>query len=590
MDPIPAPISPTAPYLTLNPHHFPITTSSPAAQEWFNRALNLTYAFSHEEALVCFYQVLAHDEACLMGYWGVAYALGANYNKTWELYAKGEVEKTVPHIRAALDQVKRRNLRGTEQEQSLVHALDARMPQDLTNRDYSTWNTKYAHAMRDVYTRFPENIDVAAIFAESLMVLTPWRLWDLTTGLPTANSHAAEIKQILESAMRTDKGRRHPGLLHFYIHLMEMSSTPELALPAANALPSLVPDAGHLQHMPSHIYFLIGDYARAIDANLRGIAADETYMRITGRSGGFYLVYRLHNMQFVVYAAMFAGQYELAMEHVEMIERNVPLDLVHTLGDFIEATYAIRLQVYVRFGKWDLLKHLPIPEDRQLFPITTAFTYWARAIAFSATRDVGAAETERERYLDAVEMVPEGRLMFPNTARQVHAIGTSFLDGELEYRKGEYDTAFTHLEESIKRYDGLVYCEPWSWMTPPRHAYAALSLEQGHTTRALETYYADLGFNDNLARAHQHPNNIWALAGAEDCLRLLGREDERRIVEVLLRTGRAVADVQVGVSCFCRIDRLPGGEAVVVDVSLQQGAKDQVDDGKVDQGNGCCQK
>lgn len=539
---------------------------------------------------MCFYQVLAHDEACLMGYWGIAYALGANYNKTWELYAKGEVEKTVPHIRAALDQVKRRNLRGTELEQSLVHALDARMPQDLTNRDYSTWNTKYAHAMRDVYTRFPENIDVAAIFAESLMVLTPWRLWDLTTGLPAANSHAAEIRGILETAMATSEGRRHPGLLHFYIHLMEMSSTPELALPAANALPSLVPDAGHLQHMPSHIYFLIGDYARAIDANLRGIAADETYMRITGRSGGFYLVYRLHNMQFVVYAAMFAGQYELAMEHVEMIERNVPLHLVHTLGDFIEATYAIRLQVYVRFGKWNLLKHLPIPEDRQLFPITTAFTYWARAIAFSATRDVGAAETERERYLDAVEMVPERRLMFPNTACQVLAIGTSFLDGELEYRKGEYDTAFTHLEESIKRYDGLVYCEPWSWMTPPRHAYAALSLEQGHTTRALETYYADLGFNDNLARAHQHPNNIWALAGAEECLKILGREDERRIVEVLLRTGRAVADVQVGVSCFCRIDRLPGGEAVVVDVSLQQGAKDQVDDGKVDQGNGCCQK
>lgn len=251
MDPIPAPISPTAPYLTLNPHHFPITTSSPAAQEWFNRALTLTYAFSHEEALVCFYQVLAHDEACLMGYWGIAYALGANYNKTWELYAKGEVEKTVPHIRAALDQVKRRNLRGTELEQSLVHALDARMPQDLTNRDYSTWNTKYAHAMRDVYTRFPENIDVAAIFAESLMVLTPWRLWDLTTGLPAANSHAAEIRGILETAMATSEGRRHPGLLHFYIHLMEMSSTPELALPAANALPSLVPDAGHLQHMPS---------------------------------------------------------------------------------------------------------------------------------------------------------------------------------------------------------------------------------------------------------------------------------------------------------------------------------------------------
>ncbi|KAI5448850.1 hypothetical protein NCC49_006071 [Naganishia albida] len=557
MNPVPTPIAPSAPYLHLNPLSFPITTTSEAAQQWFNRALTLCYAFSHEEALACFYQVLAHDQGCLMAYWGVAYALGANYNKTWELYAKGEVDATIPHIHAALQEIKRRNLSGTELEQSLVAALDARMPRDLTDRDYAKWNTKYAHAMRDVYRRFPADVDVAAIFAESLMVLTPWRLWDLTTGHPAPGSHAAEIRQILETAMTTEQGKRHPGLLHFYIHLMEMSPTPESALPAANALRNLVPDAGHLQHMPSHIYFLIGDYPRAIDANLAGIAADERYIAQTGREGGFYLVYRLHNMQFVVYAAMFSGQYELALQHVEMIERNVPLDLVHTLGDFIEATYAIRLQVYVRFGKWQLLKALSIPEDQALFPITTAFTYWARAIAYSATRDVPSAEREQRRYLDAVGNVPETRLMFPNTARQVLGVGTAFLSGELEYRKGNFSLAFTHLEESIKRYDSLVYCEPWSWMTPPRHAYAALLLEQGHTRRALETYFADLGFNPTLARAHQHPLNIWALVGAEECLKVLGREEERGIVKTLSRAARAVADVQVDVSCLCRIDRVP---------------------------------
>lgn len=573
---IPSPIPTTDPYFVLNPIHLSITTASPSAQEWFDRGLTLCYAFNHEEAHRCFLQCLAHDEKCMMGYWGIGYALGANYNKVsqirrstfqpiddcqaWELFEPGEVERAVPTIITALKTIDQIGAQGTDLETALVNALRARMPADAADRDYTSWNKSYAEAMKSVYDSFSDDIDVATLYADSLMSLTPWRLWDIKTGDPAPGSRALEARDVLERAMK--QGPTHPGVLHFYVHLTEMSSTPEKALPAANALVGLVPDGGHLEHMPSHIYVLMGDYARAIECNERGIIADEKYLASRG-PGGFYLVYRLHNMQFIVYSAMFAGQYEIAMRHVEMIERHVPEQLLESLGHFIEATYAIRFQVYVRFGRWQEIIATQPPKRAQMYPIATAFTHWSKAIAYSATRDVANAEKQRRLYLEAYDRIPATSLMFPNTAHNVLAVGTAFLDGELEYRKGNFDTAFRHLEESIRRYDSLVYCEPWSWLTPVRHAYAALKLERGHVEEALECYFDDLGFNDTLPRAHQHPNNVWALTGAYECLQRLGREREAKIVWPLLRAARATADVDVEVSCFCRIDDVAQGRDLV---------------------------
>lgn len=572
---IPPPIPTSEPYFSLNPVHFPVTCASPVAQEWFDRGLTLCYAFNHEEAHRCFLQCLAHDEKCMMGYWGVGYALGANYNKVsrhpifipvysflqaWELFEPGEVERAVPTIITALKTIDQVGAQGTDLETALVNALRARMPADAADRNYTAWNTAYAEAMKTVYDSHSDDIDIATLYADSLMSLTPWRLWDIKTGDPAPGSRALEARTVLERGMK--QAPTHPGILHFYVHLTEMSSTPEKALPAANALVGLVPDGGHLEHMPSHIYVLMGDYARAIACNERGIIADEKYLASRG-PGGFYLVYRLHNMQFIVYSAMFAGQYEVAMRHVEMIERHVPEQLLESLGHFIEATYAIRFQVYVRFGRWQEIIATQPPKREQIYPIATAFTHWSKAIAYSATRDVANAEKERLLYLEAYDRIPATSLMFPNTAHDVLKIGTAFLDGELEYRKGNFSVAFTHLEESIRRYDSLVYCEPWSWLTPVRHAYAALKLERGHIEEALEVYYDDLGFNDTLPRAHQHPNNVWALTGAYECLQKLGRTQEAKIIWPLLRAATATADVDVEVSCFCRIDDVAHGRDLV---------------------------
>jgi tetratricopeptide (TPR) repeat protein len=590
MEAIPDPIPVAEPYFDLGPCHFPITTTSPAAQEWFDRGLALCYSFNHEEAVRCFYQCLAHDLECPMAYWGIAYSLGANYNKTWELFEPGEVDCVLPKIKAALDRINELEVKGDKLETALIGSLRARMPDDLERRDYEQWNRAYIAAMREVYKTFPDNLDVTALYAEAMMVLTPWKLWDVHTGLPAPGSLAVEIETVLETAMKRfpSQADRHPGILHFYIHLTEMSSSPEKALPAANALQDLLPDAGHIQHMPSHIYFLAGDYQRAIRSNQLAVQADEKYVNLRG-PGGFYLVYRMHSMEFIVYSAMFAGQYQVAMRYVEMIERNLPLgvDLGTSAGYFIEATYAIRVQVYVRFGRWDEIKALPLPSDPSVYPITTAFTHWGKAIAHSATRDVPAAEASQKLYLDAFQKVPATALMFPNTARDVLSVGTAFLQGELEYRKGNYDTAFSSLEESIRLYDNLVYTEPWSWLTPVRHAYAALKLEQGCVSEALSVYYADLGFNDTLARAHQHPGNIWALRGAYECLLKLGkeREGEARIVWALLRTAMAMADVEVEVSCFCRIgERGDEGE----DLVRQGESIGRVEDGVGKEKTGCC--
>jgi tetratricopeptide (TPR) repeat protein len=519
-----------------------------------------------------------------MGYWGIAYALGANYNKAWELFAPGEVDGVLPRIKDALDQAMKLEIQGTDLERRLLGALRARMPDDLRTRDYERWNLAYRSAMKKVYQIHPSNLDIASLYAESMMILTPWKLWDIHTGLPTPKSHALETQTVLEKAMTDspEQSTRHPGILHFYIHLIEMSSSPEKALRAADALLGLVPDSGHLQHMPSHIYFLIGDYQRSVSCNILGVQADEAYVSERGR-GGFYLVYRLHNMGFIVYSAMFAGQFQVALRYTEMIEAELPEELVGSVGHFVEAMCATRVQVYVRFGRWGEIKRMGLPLKKDVYPITTAFIHWGKAIAFSATGDVKNAEQERERYLQAVDRVPKTALIFPNLARDVLAVGTAFLDGELEYRKTNHTLAFDRLRESIRLYDGLTYAEPWSWLTPVRHAYAALNLEQGNVEEALRTYFADLGYNDDLPRAHQHPNNIWALSGTYESLKRLGREDEARMVWPLLRTARATADVEVEVSCFCRIEGVGKGKDLV-----QQGeavGRSGIEDGTSDS---CC--
>ncbi len=541
------------PYFDLGSFHRSISTSNRDAQIWFDRGLTLCWSFQQDEAKICFEQTLAHDPDCVMGYWGLAFSQGIEYNKSWEIVPPGDLESMLPKIKDAIDKAQEKRQYGSAVENALIEAAAARLPSDFKSRDFVSWNTAYADAMKVVYVQYGEDLDIAALYAESMMLLSPWKMWDLKTGRPTALSRADNVKIVLEKALKRDEAYEHPGLLHLYVHLMEMSPSPELAIPAADRLIGLVPAAGHLNHMPSHLDILIGDYRRAIYANIRAIIADKMFSA-TGGFKGFYLIYHLHNINTLVYAAMLSGQYKVAIRYAELAEQTMPKEMVQHLGHIVESLYRVKIHVFVRFGRWQEIIAVELPEPQSLFPLTTAYTLFAKGVAYSATRDISNAERHRELYVSALDRVPPGHLIFPNKATDVLAIGTAMLDGELEYRKGNFEAAFKHLRLSIERYDGIGFGEPWGWMQPVRHAYAALKIERGELEEALSTYAADLGYNGSLPRAVQHPNNVWALHGYHECLMKLGRKDEAAIIQPQLRLALAVADVDISSSCFCRLE------------------------------------
>ncbi|MDL5199354.1 hypothetical protein [Streptomyces sp. ALI-76-A] len=547
-------------YYDLGTHGRSVTTSSAQAQLWFDRGLVWTYAFHHEEAVACFEAAAAADPDCAMAHWGIAYALGPNYNKPWEFFDGQELTRTVDRTHAAVELAHEKSADATPVERALIGALRARYPRAEPVDDCSVWNEPYADSMRAVHALAPDDPDVAALYADALMNLTPWQLWDLRSGEPADGARTLEAKAVLDRVLATDAGRRHPGALHLYVHLMEMSPTPEAALSVADRLRGLVPDAGHLHHMPSHLEVLCGDYRRVVSDNSAAILADE---KVHARAGAmnFYTLYRSHNYHFKIYGAMFLGQCEVALETAARLEASIPEELLRVesppMADWLEGFLAMRAHVLIRFGRWADILALPLPADPELHCVTTAMLHYARGVALSATHRVAEAETERRLFHEAVARVPESRMLFNNTCADILAIASAMLDGELEYRKGHLDAAFAALERSIDLDDNLPYDEPWGWMQPTRHAYGALLLEQGRVAEAEAVYRADLGLDDTLPRALQHPGNVWALHGFHECLVRLGRAGEARIVAQHLRTAAALADVPVEASCFCRLDTDP---------------------------------
>ncbi|MFI9155286.1 tetratricopeptide repeat protein [Streptomyces sp. NPDC053367] len=555
-------------YYDLGTHTRPVTTSSPTAQTWFDRGLVWTYGFHHEEAVSCFEAAAAADPGCAMAHWGIAYALGPNYNKPWEFFDDQELARTVERTHAAVERAHQLASGATPVERALIEALRARYPQDRPAEDCSVWNAPYADRMRAVHELAPDDLDVAALYADALMNLTPWQLWDLRTGEPAEGARTSEARAVLEHALAGDAGAAHPGLLHLYIHLMEMSPTPETALPVADRLRGLVPDAGHLQHMPSHLEVLCGDYRRVVADNTAAIAADEKCLARSGAMN-FYTLYRAHNHHFRIYGAMFLGRSRVALEAAAQLEAAIPEALLRVesppMADWLEGFLAMRVHVLIRFGRWQEILDLPFPADPVLYCVTTAMLHYARGVALSATGRVPEAEAERERFRAAVARVPESRTLFNNTCADVLAVAAAMLDGELAYRKADFDTAFAALERSVDLDDSLPYDEPWGWMQPTRHALGALLLEQGRVAEAEAVYRADLGLDDSLPRACQHPGNVWALHGFHECLVRLGKRGEAAVVAQQLKLATALADVPVEASCFCRLDttapdpEAPGG-------------------------------
>ncbi|KAJ4162304.1 hypothetical protein NW754_013738 [Fusarium falciforme] len=543
----------------LGSYHRRITSRNDDAQTWFDRGLIWAYAFNHEESASCFERAIKADSNCAMAYWGLAYCVGPNYNKPWSYFDEKDLAAVVQrgHEAAKLAEANTDGI--TPVEKALIKAVQYRYPAKKPEGAEACvhWNQGFADAMEEVYKEFPDDLDVITLYVDAVMNLHPWNMWDLKTCEPTEGARTIEMKNLLGHALTLDGALKHPGLLHMYIHLMEMSPSPESALPIADHLRGLVPDGGHLHHMPTHLDVLCGQYEQAITSNSDAIVADERFLSQAGPIN-FYTLYRAHDYHFRVYAAMFAGKYQVAIETVERLESSMPKSLLQVesppMADWLEAFLTLRAHVLIRFGRWEDLVNLELPEDQQLYCMTTAITHYAKGVAFAASGRVKEAEDQRRLFQDAAQKVAPSRTLFNNTCSDILQVAEAMLDGELEYRLGHFDAAYEHLRKAIDREDNLPYDEPWGWMQPTRHAYGALLLEQGHVEKALEVYMADLGMTDTLPRALRHENNVWALHGVHECLLKLGRESEAKELEGKLSAAVAAADVPVHASCFCRLE------------------------------------
>ncbi|NTY60554.1 hypothetical protein [Mycolicibacterium sphagni] len=551
------PFGDTEPYYDLGDYHRPVDTPFPQAQVWVDRGLVWAYAFNHEEAIGCFEGALALDADLAIARWGIAYAIGPNYNKAWEAFDPVDLAASLARARMELELAAKS--RASAVERGLIAALATRFPTDDPDdtEALAAGHAAYADAMAELVQAYPDDVDVLALAADALVNLTAWALWDNTTGEPAPGSRVVEAKRLMDRALTTEAGRGHPFVLHLYIHAMEMSAHPEDALPAADLLRGLVPDAGHLQHMPSHIDVLCGNYRDSVLANQTAVAADRRFVERAGPLN-FYSLYRAHDLHFIVYSAMFAGQSQIALQAADELSGQLTAELLSIesppMADWLEAFVPLRVHVLIRFGRWDELIAEPLPHDTELYCSTTATIHYGRGVAHAAKGQLAQAAAEREAFVAAYARVPDSRYLFNNTSRDILAVAAAMLDGEIAYRNGDFDEAFEHLRRAIALDDALPYDEPWGWMQPTRHAYGALLLEQERLEEAAAVYAADLGLDPTLSRPCQHPGNVWSLHGYHECLQRLGRTAEAVIIGRQLELAKARADVPILASCACRLE------------------------------------
>ncbi len=546
-------------YFNLGEYQRSISTESEQAAVWFNRGLNWCYGFNQEEAVRCFEKVVELDAQCAMGHWGIAYAAGPFYNKPWHWFGQRERAQAIAYCHDHAIRASELAQNASPVEQALINAMCQKHQQASVEYelDLENWMQSYAVAMRQVYLDFPDDLDVICLTAEAIINLTPWKLWD-QRGIPARNAGTVEAIEILESGLAMQKTQPilpHPGILHFYIHVFEMSPTPEKALACADQLRDLCPDCGHLRHMASHIDSLCGQWQNGADANDRAITADRKYLKLRG-SEEFYLISVVHNFDFKIWASMFLGQYAEALKAADSI-----CDLVRDkramrdqwyLSSTLEGYYAGRAHVMVRFGKWQEICDEAMPDSPGLVPITTILLVYAKAIAHATLGDPESARSYQKQFLELYQEIPEWHVMANNPTRKILAVGEAMMNGEVEYHDGNHELGFRYLREASTLSDNLEYSEPWPWMHPPRHALGALLLEQGRIEEAIIHYEDDLGIGDRLPRCAQHPNNIWALQGYYECLQRLGRQQQAESIKPQLDLLKQNSDTEINSSCCCR--------------------------------------
>jgi tetratricopeptide (TPR) repeat protein len=510
----------------LGGHQRPITTTSPEAQRYFDQGLALIYGFNHDAAVRSFDHALTLDPACAMCAWGKATALGPNIN----LPLGPDV---APAAYAAAQQAKALSAGATPVEQELIAAVAARYTETYS-ADRAALDLQYANAMREVRKHHPEDVDVAVLTAEALMNLYPWSYW---TRNASPKEHTLELLGLLEWAMEREPA--HLGANHYYIHAVE-EHFPEKAEKVADRLVALAPDAGHLVHMPGHIYYRVGRYQDAATVNVKAIASDEAYFARC-RPGDFYrAAYYPHNIHFLWAAAATEGQSTEALSTARSLAARV--EEFHAELPLVEEFLAIPVLTLVRFGKWDAVLGEPAPPTGRSYQ--GAIWHYARGVAYARTKRTAEADAELALVRAAVKDPGNEQLLLAGstaTAAALLAIGEAHLEGELAAAKGETDAAVAALERAVSLQAALTYMEPPPWYFPTRQALGAVLLEAGRAKQAEAVYRADL---------EEWPKNGWSLFGLSRALLAQQKTDEAGWVEEGYARAWARADVELSASRF----------------------------------------
>ncbi|HLG57851.1 MAG TPA: hypothetical protein VI485_21075 [Vicinamibacterales bacterium] len=512
---------------SLGTHAFPVSTRNRQAQAFINQGLNLAYAFNHAEARRAFREAARLDPNLAMAYWGQALVLGPNINALME-------PNEEPHAYEMIQKAVSLKGRATSRERAYIEALAERYSgraEDRRPRDAA-----YADAMRRVHERFPSDLDAAMLYVESVMDLRPWGYWQ-RDGAPHARTD--EVVALTEQVMA--RNPRHPGAVHMYIHLMEGTSTPEKAEKAADTLLTLMPAAGHMVHMPAHIYQRVGRYADAIKSNQLAVAADEDYISQCRAQGLYPMAYYPHNIHFLWFAATVDGQSTLAIESSRQLASKIDNDTLKALP----LTAGFRMVPYyalTRFGRWDEM--LKEPEPPAFSPVLRAVWHYARGLSYVAKDQLPAAEDELRTLVALTSDASMKEALFsPNLASVIVAPAPEVLAGEIAAARGNYDLAISHLDRAVRLEESLVYTEPAEFHFPPRLALGAVLLKAGRAAEAETVYWEDL---------RRNRENGWALFGLLQALRVQNKTADVALTEARFKAAWARADVTLTASRFGR--------------------------------------
>ena len=490
-------------------HSHPITTKNPDAQKYFDRGLAYLYAFNHDEATRYFRRATELDPDAPMPYWGLAMAIGPNYNDV-------EVDErraaaTYDAVRKAID----RTGNASATEQDYVRALAKRYPSPDPKSDWKQLHFDYSNAMRDLVQKYPDDLDLATMFAESLMMLRPWQLWT-SDGNPAPGT--LELVSALESVLKREPN--HPGANHFYIHAVEASPNLERAIPSAMRLMTLMPAAGHLVHMPGHIFLQTGDYDLAAETNVKASAADRAFVLRTGTFGMYPLMYWTHNMHFIAYARAQQGRYDEAIQAARDMVRNVGDSDLQPKMQILEGFLLYPLMVDLRFHRWDDILRASAPRGER--KLSTAFRQYARAMAFAGQGKLSEAAATRKQFEALRQALPaEAMYIVNNKASDLLALSAATLDAHLAGARGEKDEAIRLWKRAIEVEKTIQYDEPPPWFYPVRQSLGAALLKNGQAKEA------EVVFREAISK---QPRDGRLLFGLWQSLVAQKREDEAAMV------------------------------------------------------------